>query len=83
MVSIALRCVGRSAIACREVGVVAGFGSSASTSCLVPDGRAKAGTERHKIMIGRSTGRSLVLAPCNDLLGLAITEGVGDALSFP
>lgn len=34
-----------------------------------------------KIMIARSVGWPIVLAPPNDLLGLAITEGIEDALS--
>jgi hypothetical protein len=34
-----------------------------------------------KIMIGPSLGAPLVLAPMNDLLGLAIVEGIEDALS--
>jgi hypothetical protein len=37
--------------------------------------------DRAKIMIGRSAGSPIVLAPPNDLLGLAVTEGVEDALS--
>jgi Toprim domain len=32
-------------------------------------------------MIGHSTGAPIVLAPPNDLLGLAITEGIEDGLS--
>src|SRR6516225_2638286 len=32
-------------------------------------------------MIGKSLGMPIVLAPPNDLLGLAITEGIEDALS--
>jgi hypothetical protein len=32
-------------------------------------------------MIGHSTGSPIVLAPPNDLLGLAIAEGIEDALS--
>jgi hypothetical protein len=48
---------------------------------LLPDGSGKAGTERDKIMIGRSIGSPIVIAPPNDLLGLAITEGIEDALS--
>jgi hypothetical protein len=48
---------------------------------LAPDGSAKAGTERDKIMVGLSAGSPIVLAPPNDLLGLAITEGIEDALS--
>lgn len=45
------------------------------------DGTAKAGTESDKIMIGSSAGSPIVLAPPNDLLGVAITEGIEDALS--
>ena len=47
---------------------------------LASDGSGKAGTERDKIMIGKSRGWPIVLAPPNDLLGLAIAEGVEDAL---
>jgi hypothetical protein len=49
---------------------------------LAPDGTAKAGTDNDKIMIGRSLGSPIVLAPPNDGLGLAITEGIEDALSI-
>jgi hypothetical protein len=48
---------------------------------LSPDG-GKAGTERDKIMIGRSAGSPIVLAPPNDSLGLAICEGIEDGLSI-
>jgi Toprim domain len=48
---------------------------------LAPGGHGKAGTDRDKIMIGRSLGSPIVLAPTNDLLGLAIAEGIEDALS--
>jgi hypothetical protein len=48
---------------------------------LAPDGSGKAGTERDKIMVGLSAGSPIVLAPPNDSLGLAITEGIEDALS--
>lgn len=48
---------------------------------LAPGGRGKAGTETDKIMIGRSLGSPIVLAPANDLLGLTIAEGIEDALS--
>jgi hypothetical protein len=47
---------------------------------LAPDGRQKAGTETDKIMIGSSLGSPIVLAPA-DLGGLAIAEGIEDALS--
>jgi hypothetical protein len=49
---------------------------------LKPDGSGKAGTDRDKIMVGRSTGFPIVVAPVNDLLGLAIAEGIEDALSL-
>jgi Toprim domain len=48
---------------------------------LRPDGRGKAGTDKDKIMVGPSLGAPLVLAPLNDMLGLAVTEGIEDALS--
>ncbi|TIL49093.1 toprim domain-containing protein [Mesorhizobium sp.] len=47
---------------------------------LLPDGSGKA-EEPAKIMIGRSKGAPIVLAPPNDLLGLIIAEGIEDALS--
>jgi hypothetical protein len=49
---------------------------------LKPDGSGKAGTDRDKIMIGKSLGAPIVLAPVNDGLGLAIAEGIEDALSI-
>ncbi|MCJ9704424.1 toprim domain-containing protein [Bradyrhizobium sp. SHOUNA76] len=48
---------------------------------LAPRGRGKAGTAQDKIMIGRSLGSPIVLAPINDLLGLSVAEGIEDALS--
>ncbi|WP_445215676.1 toprim domain-containing protein [Bradyrhizobium sp. Pa8] len=48
---------------------------------LAPGGRGKAGTAQDKIMIGRSLGSPVVLAPANDLLGLVIAEGIEDAVS--
>lgn len=47
---------------------------------LAPDGRGKAGTEKDKFMIGHSKGFPIVLAPLNDLLGLAIIEGIEKGL---
>jgi hypothetical protein len=41
----------------------------------------KANLDRPKIMLGSSTGWPIVIAPPNDGLGLAITEGIEDALS--
>jgi hypothetical protein len=49
---------------------------------LKPDGSGKAGTDRDKIMIGKSLGAPIVLAPVNDGLGLAVAEGIEDALSI-
>jgi Toprim domain len=48
---------------------------------LRPDGSGKADVDSPKIMIGPSVGQPIVLAPPNDLLGLAITEGIEDALT--
>jgi hypothetical protein len=48
---------------------------------LKPDGAGKANVERPKLFIGSPGGRPIVLAPPNDLLGLAITEGIEDALT--
>jgi hypothetical protein len=49
---------------------------------LKPDGSGKAGTDRDKIMIGKSIGAPIVLAPLNDGLGLAVCEGIEDGLSI-
>jgi hypothetical protein len=49
---------------------------------LKPDGNGKAGTDRDKIIIGKSIGFPIVIAPPNDGLGLAIAEGIEDALSI-
>jgi len=48
---------------------------------LVADGSDKAKIEPNKITIASPAGMPMVIAPPNDLLGLAITEGVEDALS--
>lgn len=49
---------------------------------LKPDGRGKAGTTADKVTIGQgSIGTPIVIRPPNDLLGLAITEGIEDGLS--
>jgi hypothetical protein len=47
---------------------------------LKSDGSGKADIEPNKIMVGKSTGSPIVLAPMNDLLGLAIAEGIENAL---
>jgi Toprim domain len=43
--------------------------------------RTKAGTDPEKITIGRYNRSPIVLAPINDGLGLAIAEGIENALS--
>jgi hypothetical protein len=48
---------------------------------LASDGSAKAGTDADKIMVGTPRGVPIALAAVGDLLGLAITEGIEDALS--
>jgi hypothetical protein len=48
---------------------------------LKPDGSGKIDGSKAKIMLGPVSGKPIVLAPPNDLLGLAITEGIEDALS--
>jgi hypothetical protein len=45
---------------------------------LLDDGSGRTG----KIMIGRSLGSPLVVAPMNDLLGLVVCEGIETALSL-
>jgi hypothetical protein len=49
---------------------------------LHEDGTAKADVMSCKKMIGASSGWPIVVAPANDAGGLAITEGVEDALSL-
>lgn len=48
---------------------------------LASNGLSKAGTENDKIMIGTPRGAPIVVAAPTDLLGLAIGEGIEDALS--
>jgi hypothetical protein len=48
---------------------------------LKPDGSGKAGTENDKLTIGKSNSAPIWLAPVNDGGGLAIAEGIEDALS--
>src|SRR5262249_12603914 len=49
---------------------------------LLNDGSDRERGERAKIMIGSSIGSPLVLAPPGDMAGLAITEGLEDALTM-
>ena len=48
---------------------------------LKPDGSGKADVEKPKLIVGSPDGLPIVLALANDLLGLAITEGIEDALT--
>jgi hypothetical protein len=48
---------------------------------LRSEGSGKAEVERPKLFVGSPTNLPIVLAPPNDLLGLAITEGIEDALT--
>jgi len=48
---------------------------------LAPDGSGKADVEHPKKTIGSPAGLPIAVASVNDLLGLAITEGLEDALS--
>jgi len=49
---------------------------------LLHDGSDRERGDLAKIMIGHSTGSPLVLAPPSDMAGLAITEGIEDALTM-
>jgi hypothetical protein len=49
---------------------------------LRPDGSGKAGTERDKFAVGPVHSWPVMLAPPNDLLALAICEGIEDGLSL-
>jgi hypothetical protein len=49
---------------------------------LRTDGLGKADLEPNKIMLGRGHTLPIVLAPANEMGGLAITEGIEDALSI-
>jgi phage/plasmid primase-like uncharacterized protein len=49
---------------------------------LKPDGSGKADVNPRKITLGAARGSPIVCAPPNDLLGLALTEGLEDALSI-
>jgi hypothetical protein len=48
---------------------------------LRPDGSSKADIDIPKLMVGSPGALPIVLAPVNDLGGLAITEGIEDALT--
>jgi hypothetical protein len=49
---------------------------------LALDGSGKAGSDKDKITIGKCLGSPIVLAPPNDLMGMAVTEGIENGLSI-
>jgi hypothetical protein len=55
--------------------------NSVHLTLLRSDGSGKADVTPNKIIVGRPLGRPIVVAPPNDLLGLAICEGIEDALT--
>jgi hypothetical protein len=55
--------------------------SAVHLTLLKPDGSGKADTKPAKLTVGSPGNLPITLAPANDLLGLAITEGIEDALS--
>src|SRR5262249_27287680 len=63
--------------------------TSVHLTLLKPDGSGKVDVAPHKLIIGSPTiksdndvlGLPIILAPPNDLLGLAIAEGIEDALT--
>jgi hypothetical protein len=54
---------------------------SVHLTLLRPDGNDKAAIDKPKLIVGSPCAQPITLAPPNDLLGLAITEGIEDALS--
>ena len=54
--------------------------NSVHLTLLKPDGSGKANSNPNKLIIGPPLG-PIAVAPPNDLLGLAITEGIEDALT--
>lgn len=62
--------------------IAAGDVRAVQLTRLLPDGSDRERGDKAKITIGRgASGVPIILAPCNDGLGLAISEGVEDALS--
>lgn len=55
--------------------------NSVHLTLLKPDGSGKANSDSNKLIVGRPLARPIAVAPPNDLLGLAITEGIEDALT--
>jgi len=66
----------KTGVLCEPIGVTA-----VHITRLLPDGSDRERNGGAKIMIGRSIGTPIVLAPANDLLGMAVTEGIEDALT--
>jgi hypothetical protein len=64
-----------------QIAIAANAVRGVHLTCLAADGSGKAGTDKDKIIVGKCPGLPIVLAPPNDLLGLAITEGIENALS--
>jgi putative DNA primase/helicase len=63
-------------------GIVTGRMLGVHRTFLSADGRAKATVEPNKMMLGRAKGAVLKLSPDEDVsLGLALTEGIEDALA--
>jgi putative DNA primase/helicase len=48
---------------------------------LRPDGSGKAVVDHPKLCVGSPAGRPITIAPPNDLLGMAVTEGIEDGVS--
>ncbi len=49
---------------------------------LNADGTGKADSEPKKVMIGKSSGFPIIIAPPNDLLGMCVVEGIEEGLSI-
>ena len=56
--------------------------TSVHITALLPDGSDRVRTPSAKRIVGRPLSRPIVLAPANDLLALAVTEGIEDALAL-
>jgi hypothetical protein len=55
--------------------------NSVHLTFLKPDGSGKSEDNPNKLIVGSPLARPIVLAPPNDLLGMAVTEGIEDALT--
>ena len=63
------------------LGLVRGQVDSVHLTLLRQDGSGKADIAHPKLIVGSPRWRPIELAPANDLLGLAICEGIEDALT--